>query len=179
MHPGTITVERIQTWRGKLPQAIANPSGLALRKCQGKWRRALPKAPSLPQPSAEISAGLRTQTTTHDPLPFFPAVRFQGLGQQRQYRRPVCRRDGRRLRQGGRCLCEPGDGQRPGAGLKAANVDSIDAWPAGSVILALIHVLVIAFVMYLIVRAIEAMRRKEEAAAGPDPQAQLASAVTG
>jgi large conductance mechanosensitive channel len=47
------------------------------------------------------------------------------------------------------------------------------------VILALINVLVIAFVMYLIVRAIEAMRRKEEAAAGPDPQAQLASAVTG
>ena len=58
-------------------------------------------------------------------------------------------------------------------------MDSIDAWPAGSVILALINVLVIAFVMYLIVRAIEAMRRKEEAAAGPDPQAQLASAVTG
>jgi large conductance mechanosensitive channel len=62
--------------------------------------------------------------------------------------------------------------------LKAANVDSIAAWPAGSVIVALINFLVIAFVVFLIVRAIEAMRRKEEAAAGPDPQAQLASAAT-
>jgi large conductance mechanosensitive channel len=62
--------------------------------------------------------------------------------------------------------------------LKAANVDSIQAWPAGSVIVALINFLVIAFVVFLIVRAIEAMRRKEEAVAAPDPQAQLASAAT-
>jgi large conductance mechanosensitive channel len=58
-------------------------------------------------------------------------------------------------------------------------VDSLAAWPAGRVIVALLNALVIAFVMYLIVRAIEAKPRNEEAAAGPDPQAQLASAVTG
>jgi large conductance mechanosensitive channel len=66
--------------------------------------------------------------------------------------------------------------------LKAAQVDSINAWPAGAVIVALINFVVIAFVVFLIVRAIEATKRKEEikaeAAAAPDVQAQLASAVT-
>ncbi len=62
--------------------------------------------------------------------------------------------------------------------LKAANVDSINAWPAGAVIVALINFLVIAFVVFLIVRAIEAAKRKEEAVAPPDTQAMLASAVT-
>ncbi|MCP9884634.1 large conductance mechanosensitive channel protein MscL [Synechococcus sp. ATX 2A4] len=66
--------------------------------------------------------------------------------------------------------------------LKAANVDSINSWPAGAVIVALINFIVIAFVVFLIVKAIEATRRKEEAkaeaAAVPDVQAQLASAVT-
>jgi large conductance mechanosensitive channel len=57
-------------------------------------------------------------------------------------------------------------------------VDSITSWPAGSVIVALINFLVIAFVVFLIVRAIEAMRRSEESVAPPDPQAQLASAAT-
>ncbi|WP_425386779.1 large conductance mechanosensitive channel protein MscL [Cyanobium gracile] len=64
--------------------------------------------------------------------------------------------------------------------LKAAQVDSINAWPAGSVIVALINFLVIAFVVFLIVRAIEAMKRQEEARAadaGPDPQAELAAAA--
>ena len=64
--------------------------------------------------------------------------------------------------------------------LKAAQVDSISAWPAGTVIVALINFLVIAFVVFLIVRAIEAMKRKEEvmaADAGPDPQAELAAAA--
>jgi large conductance mechanosensitive channel len=38
---------------------------------------------------------------------------------------------------------------------------------------------VIAFVVFMIVRAIEAAKRKEEAVeAAPDPQAVLASAVT-
>jgi large conductance mechanosensitive channel len=46
------------------------------------------------------------------------------------------------------------------------------------VIVALINFVVIAFVVYLIVRAIEATKRKEEAVAPPDVQAQLASAVT-
>ncbi len=64
--------------------------------------------------------------------------------------------------------------------LKAAQVNSISAWPAGAVIVALINFLVIAFVVFLIVRAIEAMKRKEEikaADAGPDPQAELAAAA--
>lgn len=62
--------------------------------------------------------------------------------------------------------------------LKAANVASIANLPAGAVIVALINFIVIAFVVFLIVRAIEAMRRAEDAVAPPDPQAQLASAVT-
>ena len=49
-------------------------------------------------------------------------------------------------------------------------------------VLMLINFLVIAFVVFLIVKAIEATKRKEEAkaeaAAVPDVQAQLASAVT-
>ncbi len=64
--------------------------------------------------------------------------------------------------------------------LKAARVEAINAWPAGAVIVALINFLVIAFVVFLIVRAIEAMKRKDEAAAidaGPDPQAELAAAA--
>lgn len=64
--------------------------------------------------------------------------------------------------------------------LKAANVDSINAWPAGAVIVALINFLVIAFVVFLIVRAIESMKRQEAAKAadaGPDPQAEFAAAA--
>lgn len=62
--------------------------------------------------------------------------------------------------------------------LKAANVAAIADWPAGAVLVALINFLVIAFVVFLIVRAIEAVRRAKEAVAPPDPQAQLASAAT-
>jgi large conductance mechanosensitive channel len=46
------------------------------------------------------------------------------------------------------------------------------------VIVALINFLVIAFVVFLIVRAIEAFKRTEKAVAPPDTQARLASAVT-
>ena len=45
-------------------------------------------------------------------------------------------------------------------------------------LVALINFLVIAFVVFLIVRSIEALRRKQEAVAPPDTQAQLAAAVT-
>lgn len=45
-------------------------------------------------------------------------------------------------------------------------------------LVALINFLVIALVVFLIVRALEAMRRGEAAVAPPDPQAQLASAAT-
>lgn len=62
--------------------------------------------------------------------------------------------------------------------LKAANVSAINAWPAGAVIVALINFLVIAFVVFLIVRSIEALKRGEQAVAAPDPQAQLAAATT-
>ena len=62
--------------------------------------------------------------------------------------------------------------------LKAANVSSLASLPAGAVLVALINFIVIAFVVFLIVRAIESMQRAEEAVAPPDPQAQLASAVT-
>lgn len=62
--------------------------------------------------------------------------------------------------------------------LKAANVSAISAWPAGAVIVALINFLVIALVVFLIVRSIESLKRGERAVAAPDPQAQLAAAAT-
>jgi large conductance mechanosensitive channel len=62
--------------------------------------------------------------------------------------------------------------------LKAANVSAISAWPAGAVIVALINFIVIAFVVFLIVRGIETMKRGERPISAPDPQAQLAAAAT-
>ena len=64
--------------------------------------------------------------------------------------------------------------------LKAANVDSINSWPAGTVIVALINFIVIAFVCFIIMRTIEAAKRKQEVIeeATPDSQAVLASAIT-
>ena len=62
--------------------------------------------------------------------------------------------------------------------LKAANVSAISAWPAGAVIVALINFIVIAFVVFLIVRGIEAMKRGERPISTPDPHAQLAAAAT-
>ena len=64
--------------------------------------------------------------------------------------------------------------------LKAANVDAIANWPAGAVLVAVIKFLVISFVVFVIVRSIETLHRKEQAAPAqaPDTQAQLASAVT-
>ena len=64
--------------------------------------------------------------------------------------------------------------------LKAANVSAISAWPAGAVLVALINFIVIAFVVFLIVRGLEAMKRGERpiSAPVPDPQAQLAAAAT-
>jgi large conductance mechanosensitive channel len=62
--------------------------------------------------------------------------------------------------------------------LKAANVSAISAWPAGAVLVALINFIVIAFVVFLIVRGIEALKRGERPISAPDPQAQLAAAAT-
>lgn len=53
--------------------------------------------------------------------------------------------------------------------LKAANVSAISAWPAGAVIVALINFIVIAFVVFLIVRGIEAMKRGERPISAPAP----------
>ena len=61
--------------------------------------------------------------------------------------------------------------------MKAAQVDSLAALPGGAVLVAVINFLVIAFVVFLLVRAIESMKRSEAPEAGPDPQAQLAAAA--
>ena len=53
--------------------------------------------------------------------------------------------------------------------LKAANVDSINSWPAGSVIVAIINFLVIAFVCFLIVRTIEASNASKRSLLKPNP----------
>ncbi len=63
--------------------------------------------------------------------------------------------------------------------LKAANVDSIRDWPVGEVLIAIINFVLIAFVVFLIIKALERFKR-EEAAAAPDPVAthqQLADAT--
>jgi len=52
--------------------------------------------------------------------------------------------------------------------LKAANVGAITNWPAGALIVALINFFVISFVVFLIVRSIEARYRKKDALAAPD-----------
>jgi large conductance mechanosensitive channel len=62
--------------------------------------------------------------------------------------------------------------------MKAAGAASIASWPAGSLLVALINFLVIAFVVFLIVRAIESMKRKDARSAAPDPQEQLALAAS-
>lgn len=45
-------------------------------------------------------------------------------------------------------------------------------------LVATINFVVIAFVVFLLVRAIESMKRSEAAEAAPDPQAQLAAGAT-
>ncbi len=58
---------------------------------------------------------------------------------------------------------------------EAAGVDRLADLPAGNVLIALINFLLIAFVVYLIVRALEKFKRSEEAP--PDAQQQLADAA--
>lgn len=67
-----------------------------------------------------------------------------------------------------------------GPAMKAAGASSLAAWPAGALLVALINFLVIAFVVFLIVRAIESMKRqqlRDTATAAADPQQQLAAAA--
>ena len=64
--------------------------------------------------------------------------------------------------------------------LKEANVESLAQLPAGEVLVALINFIVIALVCFILVKAVEVTKRKKEAieASRPDPQTQLASAMT-
>ena len=64
--------------------------------------------------------------------------------------------------------------------LKKANVDSLAQLPGGSIIVASINFIVIAFVCFVVVRIVEKMKRKEEVVntSKPDPQVQLTSAIT-
>ncbi|WP_413405752.1 MULTISPECIES: large conductance mechanosensitive channel protein MscL [unclassified Synechococcus] len=64
--------------------------------------------------------------------------------------------------------------------LKAANVKSVAQLPGGDIIVSTINFIVIAFVCFIVVRAVEKMKRKEQVAESktPDPQVVLASAIT-
>lgn len=62
--------------------------------------------------------------------------------------------------------------------LNRLGVDRITEWPAGELLVAIINFLVIAFVVYLIVRALERFKRKQVEEEAPlDPQQQLADAA--
>ena len=63
--------------------------------------------------------------------------------------------------------------------LHKLKVETLSDLPGGSLLVAIINFLVIAFVVFIVVRAIERFKRKEEAkaAAGPNTQQQLAEAV--
>ena len=64
--------------------------------------------------------------------------------------------------------------------LEAANVKSLTQLPGGDIIVSTINFIVIAFVCFIVVRAVEKMKRKEQVAESktPDPQVVLASAIT-
>ena len=63
--------------------------------------------------------------------------------------------------------------------LRKLKVETLSAVPGGSLLVSMINFLVIAFVVFIVVRAIERFKRKEEAkaAAAPNPQQDLADAV--
>ena len=63
--------------------------------------------------------------------------------------------------------------------LRKLKVETLSAVPGGALLVSMINFLVIAFVVFIVVRAIERFKRKEEAkaAAGPNTQQQLADAV--
>ena len=64
--------------------------------------------------------------------------------------------------------------------LEAANVKSVAQLPGGDIIVSTINFIVIAFVCFIVVRAVEKMKRREQVAESktPDPQVVLASAIT-
>ena len=63
--------------------------------------------------------------------------------------------------------------------LRKLQVETLSALPGGALLVSMINFLVIAFVVFIVVRAIERFKRKEEAkaAAAPNPQQDLADAV--
>ncbi len=61
--------------------------------------------------------------------------------------------------------------------LKSLGINQINAWPAGHLLVALINFVVISFVVFLIVRAMQSLKRQEAAEGSPDPQTQLAVAA--
>ena len=63
--------------------------------------------------------------------------------------------------------------------LRKLKVETLSALPGGALLVSMINFLVIAFVVFIVVRAIERFKRKEQAKAAPGPntQQQLAEAV--
>ena len=63
--------------------------------------------------------------------------------------------------------------------LRKLKVETLSAVPGGVLLVSMINFLVIAFVVFIVVRAIERFKRKEEAkaAAAQNPQQDLADAV--
>ena len=63
--------------------------------------------------------------------------------------------------------------------LRKLQVEALSALPGGALLGSIVNFLVIAFVVFIVVRAIERFKRKEEAkaAAAPNPQQDLADAV--
>jgi large conductance mechanosensitive channel len=51
--------------------------------------------------------------------------------------------------------------------MQTLNIQQLEQWPAGKVLVALINFLIIAFVVFLIVKAISKFRREEAAEADP------------
>ena len=57
-------------------------------------------------------------------------------------------------------------------------VDSISSWPAGVVLVALLNFLIVAFVVFMIVKSFERMKRREaKADPAPDNQKVLAQSI--
>ncbi|NJO79441.1 MAG: large conductance mechanosensitive channel protein MscL [Cyanobacteria bacterium RM1_2_2] len=61
--------------------------------------------------------------------------------------------------------------------LSNLGIDRVKEWPAGNLLIAIINFLIIAFVVFLIIKALERFKREEETVAPPDPQQQLADAA--
>jgi large conductance mechanosensitive channel len=62
--------------------------------------------------------------------------------------------------------------------LNTLGIDQVKDWPAGDLLIAIINFIVIAFVVYLIVRALERFKRKQAEEEVPlDAQQQLADAA--